>query len=67
MANLGRSLSPEAQNAARKLIVEKGLEPAAKDLRVSPYLLAKGAASATVAELSADALETRLLRSERAA
>ncbi len=67
MANIGRPLSTEAQNAARKLIVEKGLDPAAKSLKVSSYLLAKGAASAAVADLSADALETRLLRSEQAA
>ena len=67
MANFGRPLNSAAQDAARKLIAEKGLEPAAKALRVSPYLLAKGAANATVAELSAEALEARLLRGECAA
>ncbi len=58
--NIGRPISLQAQVAARTLIEAAGLDPAAKKLRVSGYLLAKAAAGARVAELSADALETRL-------
>jgi hypothetical protein len=67
--NIGRPLSKEAQQLARERIARDGLEPAAKALRISPYLLAKGACGACVMELSADALETRLAapRQEKAA
>ena len=59
--NIGRPVSERAQLAARALIESAGLELAAKQLRISGYLLAKAAAGARVAELSADALETRLM------
>jgi hypothetical protein len=65
--NIGRPISTEAQIAARSLIASAGLDPTAKKLRVSSYLLAKAAAGARVAELSADALELRLSASQRAA
>jgi len=58
---VGRSVVEGAQSAARALIVSKGLELAAKEIRVSLYLLAKAAAGAKVSPLSADALEARLL------
>ncbi|MGC4091387.1 MAG: hypothetical protein QM756_26615 [Polyangiaceae bacterium] len=65
--NIGRPLSAEAQQLAREQIARHGLDRAAKMLRVSSYLLAKGAAGAAVAELSADALEIRLQREAQAA
>ena len=66
--NVGRPLSEEAQAQARERIARDGLRSAAKALRVSGYLLAKGASGARVAALSADALETRLAApQERAA
>ena len=59
--NIGRPLSAEAQAKARRLIESTGLEATAKRLRLSGYLVAKGAAGARVAELSADAFETRVM------
>ena len=64
---IGRPVREDVQIVARSLIRRDGLEPAAKSIRVSPYLLAKAAAGAKVAELSAEALENRLLPTGRAA
>jgi hypothetical protein len=65
--NVGRPISQDAQEAARDLIARKGIIAAAKELGLTKYTVANGAAGVAISTLAASVFEERILTNRDAA